>query len=650
MLLDQTEVAVSEMTDEQLEEEKKRLLQLLNEFNEKENKIAKKKTKKGNPDLREYEESLVAEVYEDFNRRREERIMLERQWELNRNFYIGNQYCDINRRGEIISDDKTYYWQNRGVFNHIAPLIESRLARFSRINPTISIRPKTDDDKDVTASGVAEKLVAEVFKNNDISSVVKKVTAWSETCGTAFYKVVWDEQGGEKIGEIDGVDMFEGDVKIIAVSPFEIFPESLTTERIEDQKSIIHARAMNVSEVFDKYGVLVDGEDISVFDLTTSTKKVSEKIKKTVSRKRILFLLFFPQGRLITVAGGKLLQSVSLPYVNGEKGERTYPFIKQDCTGVSGSFFGLSIIERLIPIQRAYNAVKNRKHEFLNRLSMGVMTVEDGSVDVDDLATEGLSPGKVLVYRQGSKAPEMMNDITMPSDFNEEENKLINEFVIVSGVSDVSSSSDNATITSGSALEILVEQDNSRLLVSAEEIRRCYVGIAKQIIRLYSQFMADVKVVKYQDGFDKTRVYYADKSAIASDDAFLESENELLYSDSQRKDVVLRLYNSGLLSDEDGKLRPATKEKVLSLLGYKDLDYRKGLSRLQEEKAQEENEIIRKNGMSVEVVDDDNIHLDEHIRYVLSEYKTLTEQEKQRLYGHIEEHKKRIENKEKIYG
>ena len=44
------------------------------------------------------------------------------------------------------------------------------------------------------------------------------------------------------------------------------------------------------------------------------------------------------------------------------------------------------MIERIIPVQRAYNAVKNRKQEFLNRLSMGVITVEDGSVDTDDLA------------------------------------------------------------------------------------------------------------------------------------------------------------------------------------------------------------------------------------------------------------------------
>ena len=618
-------------------------------------KLQRKRQKDRELEIREYEEKIIDEVLEDFNRRRQERISLERQWELNRNFLIGNQYCDVNRRGEIVTDDKTYYWQNREVFNHIAPLVESRLAKFSRINPTISVRPKTDDDKDILSADVAEKLIAEVFKIADVSSEVKKVSAWSETCGTGFYKVVWDEKGGMKIGDVDGKGIYEGQVKIVAVSPFEIFPYSLTVENVKDQKSIIHARAMHVKDVFEKYGVEVDEEEVNVFETITSVKGVdsSKKVEKNsvvVIERYEKPTTEFPNGRLITVAGGKLLQVAELPYVNGEKGERTYPFVKQECLTISGNFFGTSIIERLIPVQRAYNAVKNRKHEFLNRLSMGIMTVEDGSIDVDDLATDGLSPGKVLVYRQGAKPPEMMSDITMPTDFNEEEDKLLNEFVVVSGVSDVSSSSKNAGINSGSALEILVEQDNSRLLVSAEIIRKCFVEIAKQIIRLYAQFMADVRVVKYQDAFDKTRLYYADKTAVGSDDVFLENENELLYTEIQRKEVVLKLFSSGLLNDDDGKLRPATKEKVLSLLGYKDLDYRKGLSRLQEEKAQGENDKIRKNFLEVEIIDDDEIHLDEHLRYVLSEYDSLTEEEKERLYKHIEQHKARKEEKENNNG
>ncbi len=614
---------------------------------------AKKQSEKTK--IKQYEQALVQEVTNDFNQRREQRLMLERQWELNRNFIKGNQYCDVNKRGEIVADPKEFFWQNRGVYNHIAPIVESRLSRFARISPTLAVRPKTNDDKDVANASIAEKLLDETLKALDISEVVKKATAWSETCGSAFYKIIWDKNGGSKIADADGCPIYEGEVKVIALSPFEIFPESLCVEKVSEQKSIIHAKVMPVDEVNQIYGVKLKGEAINPFEYSDMEKTAFNKQEQTVINNAVIVIEKFerpsnefPDGRIITVAGGELLQVDVLPYVNGDKGQRTYPFIKQDCLSIPGSFFGASIVERLIPVQRAFNAVKNRKHEFLNRLSMGIMTVEDGSVDVDDLSSEGLSPGKVLVYRQGSKAPEMMSNITMPNDFNEEENKLINEFVIISGVSDVSSSSSNAAVSSGKALEILVEQDNSRLMSSAEEIRKSFISISKHILRLYAQFMAGVKVIKYKDFLNKTKIYFADRGAVDSDDVYLENENELLYTNSQRKEIILKLYDSGLLNDSEGKLRPATKEKVLALIGYKDLDYRKGLSSLQEEKAQNENEKIKKTEVHVETIDDDAIHIDEHTRYVLSEYDSLSETQKSRFYTHIEEHKTKIKNEENL--
>ncbi|MCX4286529.1 MAG: hypothetical protein OSJ68_04460, partial [Clostridia bacterium] len=90
-----------------------------------------------------------------------------------------------------------------------------------------------------------------------------------------------------------------------------------------------------------------------------------------------------------------------------------------------------SVIERVIPVQRAYNAVKNRKHEFLNRLAMGVLTVENGSVDTDNLEEEGLSPGKILVYRQGAEKPSLMDSGDVPADFAYEEDRLLSEFETV---------------------------------------------------------------------------------------------------------------------------------------------------------------------------------------------------------------------------
>ena len=46
--------------------------------------------------------------------------------------------------------------------------------------------------------------------------------------------------------------------------------------------------------------------------------------------------------------------------------------------------------------------IKNRKHEFLNRISMGVLTVEDGSVDLDNLSEAGLEKLKALAAQVDS--------------------------------------------------------------------------------------------------------------------------------------------------------------------------------------------------------------------------------------------------------
>ena len=73
------------------------------------------------------------------------------------------------------------------------------------------------------------------------------------------------------------------------------------------------------------------------------------------------------------------------------------------------------LVALLIPYQRAYNAIKNREVEYINRQSMGILFVEDGSIDVDDLCEDGLSPGKIVVYRQSSNAPRFGltgNDVT----------------------------------------------------------------------------------------------------------------------------------------------------------------------------------------------------------------------------------------------
>ena len=134
---------------------------------------------------------------------------------------------------------------------------------------------------------MAEKIISGAFKRCDMQGVVKRVTTWSEVCGTGFYKVVWSNNGGNVIGRIEEEDVYEGDVELTAVSPFEIFPDSLYVEELKDCASIIHAKAVSVKDIREKYGVLVEGNKVGIFDLAKSDgayeKKNQEKVMKDAS-------------------------------------------------------------------------------------------------------------------------------------------------------------------------------------------------------------------------------------------------------------------------------------------------------------------------------------------------------------------------------
>ena len=78
------------------------------------------------------------------------------------------------------------------------------------------------------------------------------------------------------------------------------------------------------------------------------------------------------------------------------------------------------LVDLLVPLQTEYNTIKNRRTEYLNRATMGLMFVEDGSVDIDSLEEDGMAPGKVIVYRQGGDIPEyVMPDLKGANVFTE---------------------------------------------------------------------------------------------------------------------------------------------------------------------------------------------------------------------------------------
>ena len=614
--------------------------------------------------MKKEEEKIVNEVIADFKERAEKRKSLDLIWQVNMNFLMGNQYCNIGYGGNLEESERQYFWQEREVFNHIAPTFDIRYAKLTKVDTEINILPSTNDERDVKSAKVSKKIIKSIKNKLKLQSIIAQGIKWSEVCGTCFYKITWNSDKGQVVGlDEGGRPVKSGEVEVSVVSPFEIYPDNLVTEKLEELQSIIHAKAYSTEEVKAMFDVTVKGQDVNVYSLDSVNSSIGglgfngTMPKMIESRKSDSVLVIerynrpnatYPNGRLTIVAGDKLVYDGDLPYKIGSDDERDFPFVKQTAIDEPGSFFGTSIIERLIPVQRAYNAVKNRKHEFINRLSMGVLSVEDGSVDLDNLEDEGLSPGKILVYRQGSSEPKYLQGESLPNGLSDEENALLEEFNKISGVNDILNSSSLSSNISGTALELLISQDEERLNASIESIRGANIEIARKILKLYKQYAIFPRLARIVGENGQVELFYFSSCDISSDDVEIENVSSGLSSMTQRREMIFSLLEKGIFNDENGQLSSKMKCKIFEMLGMGNWESAQDLNELHIKKAGSENlKMLDGVNCKVSEIDEDNLHINEHIAFMLgSDYEKMSMKNAnlERVFlEHIRAHKQKME-------
>ena len=593
----------------------------------------------------EAKKKLAQEVTQDYLARREARRSLENGWTLCGKFVSGNQYFDVMPSGEVEEEEKRYFWQSRRVFNRIAPMVDARMAKLVKAIPRLKVRAFSSSDEDEMAAKLSTGILQSVKEKLNLHAQIEKGTRWAEVCGSVFYKVVWDENAGRQVGvAADGTPVFEGEVSVSVTPPFEIFPSTLAAEEMAETDSLIHAKVVPARYVFEKFGVAIAGERLPVSGVFGGQEQITDGV--VYIERYTLPSQKYPAGRLEIVAGGELLYEGELPYVNGEGGARTYPFVKQDCLSAPGGFFGTSVVERLIPLQRAYNAVRNRKHEFLNRATFGVLTVEDGSLDTEELADEGLAPGRVLVYRQGGTPPTFLEGGQLPQEFEKEEGLLEREFSVLSGVSDYTQKSYMASVTSATGLQILLAQDNSKLQNTIAAVEGATKEIGRQVLRLYKQFAGTARLTTLAGENDGAQIYYFNASDLRASDVVFESE--ALVSVEEKRETLLRLYEAGILQGEDGKVSLAHKNSILECFGLETLDTTRDVSALHIQKATQENVLFEKEEVTVDEFDDHDLHAAEHTRFLINLclQGERAGEKKRRAEAHLQAHKQKIKEKE----
>lgn len=623
-----------------------------------------------------FNEQYAQFVNGEYQRRQAERMPFELTWRLNMEYVNGNQYLDINPLNQSLEEiPKFYSHQEREVFNQLGSITETRISRLTRSRPLFKTRPASGDDKDISASKISSMLLSSTWNDQDMNDAYSLFVAWLEFTGTALWKPVWSTRKGRVIysgllpkdpnvlqDELtkDGsetpqdqgqnpfmqdqqqMEIREGDIDTAVVPAHEFFPDSSYRNDLKRCRSVIHARAYHIDEIEDMWGVRVEPEDVDVMTLQRSTSSGGLGYAGTTFRSGVAKLKDhavlkeyyempskrFPKGRFIVVAGEKTLHAGPMPYMLGADGDVQYPFILCTLINQPGTLWGRTIIERCIPIQRRYNAFRNRKAEYLNLVAIGQWTEPDGSID-DDTELNN-QPGNIIRYRamNGAK-PEPVIFPSLPASFENEEQTLLAEFTAISGVSELSRfSSAPSGVKSGRALGIAAEQDDTRLSATSTNIANSMVQLGKYWIRLYRQFVKEPRILRNVGSNRDVEVRQWLASDLRSDDVILDNAAALAESPTQRRAMVFDLLAAGLFNrDEISNLSVEGKQKVMEMLEYGHWETEnEDMFWLQRNRAKRENDQITQQGIPVPIMDYDDhvVHIEAHNRFRMNiEYDQL---------------------------
>ena len=614
--------------------------------------------KEKEPPRGEYKEDILAMIEDECRRRHEERHPLELGWMLCSDFYSGHQYRDINPyRGELEDYDPPYDYMERGVYNRISPLIETRIANFKSLDFSMAVHPATCEMSDYEKSLVASRLLTQTQYKCDFLSKKDSLVLWSEICGTSFMLSWWDDSKGDAVS--DGEKLIAlGDLDFGVLTPYEVLPESIYKENLFDQSSIIIEQVVSVSEVDRRFGVRVKPRKVDTYALvptagvgglgyvgTTFSAGLREAKDSTYLRTYMEKpTARHPSGRMFIATPDRILYYGTLPIDE-------YPLAMLRCKRVAGMFFGKSVIEDLIPLQRAYNGVKNKIHDHIRTLALNPLLVPEGSVDdIDSLASMGVAPGDIVEYNPDRGEPKPLAVQGIDSSVFEECENISHEMEYVAGLSHLGATGNGVSATtSATAIERLREIDGVRLALSGDEIRAAVLAAAKIWLKLYKVHGDIIHIEKLSGGYDKSANLVWCGEDINSYDIVFESENSLLHSDQSRIAAIKSGIEMGLFNGEDGKIPRLIRKKLLS--GMHLGDFLKNLYEddLQSAAARRENgELLRGASLPVSSYDDHELHIAEHRRAALDyTYKKLcrTGKAASALDMHIAEHERISQSK-----
>lgn len=412
-----------------------------------------------------------------------------KQIQVNRSFFRGDQWISWDAVKRTVFVPPMDASERRYTYNKIKPLILTLLAKLTKNQAQLEVLPDTNDDDRIEIAKAGYKYLKYQWHEDRMNHKTNRLKLHMLIDGMPALKVFADKSKGETIPieidedlaaelEIDQMPSKTGKICTLVVDQMQLYIDP-SAEDIEDIRWVVHEFPKDVDDIEAEYGVEVEAEDIQMrtsFDLTFNTDAKKRFINHAMVREYWEWpSAKYPNGRKITTAGGQLLDHSEEP---GENPWIFFPMIPN-----LGSAIADGYVKDLTTPQMSYNIKRTAEAKTLEEMGSGKWLVPINSIEDEGEITDEI--GGIVHYTpvQNHK-PNRENGIEPGNGWQNAMQRDESDMEDISGVREVSQGSVPSGVDTYGGLQLLVEQDETRLAIAVQSYEEGIKKWGEKVLRL----------------------------------------------------------------------------------------------------------------------------------------------------------------------
>lgn len=493
--------------------------------------------------------------------------------------YDGIFYNTTTRSFQPLDRASNGLKRNRLHVNKILPTLQNRLARFCKNPPRYDVRPESNSNDDKEAARLSLQILICLWDKLHLNEKRIPLYMWLQQCGHAYMKVGWDPtQGAPMPDPMTGQMDFEGEVKCEVASAFEIFPNPLAKSFEEVLQTYLTQAKVRPLDYFKKNypekGKFVKEEDAWLLSALYESRINSMNsrgpsqggMQEQMKNSAIELIRYearsskYPNGRMIVVANGILLENKELPV--GE-----IPYAKFDDIVIGGKYYSEAVTTHLRPIQDQYNELVRRRAAWMRKYVAGKYKAVRGSGIAEEALHDGES--EVVFYNVvpgAPNGPEAIQVPTLPQWAFSEEDRYTAMFNDISGISEVSRGSLPSASIPAIGMQLLTEQDDTRIGVMTEQHEHAWSRVGTLMLKYAQTNWKLPRKLKIAGPSLAYTVKEVTGDMVKNNtDVYVIRGSTQPGSKTLNNQNIMNAWQSGLLGDPQD---PKVKEKVLGLIEF----------------------------------------------------------------------------------